>query len=96
MHTFLIMGKNFSKEQINEHVVIAQNGGNMSHWEEKMDKFAIFILVLLVLLAGIIVYCVYKKFHTGLKAWVRRQATIVLKAQPPKESVPSSSHVEYA
>lgn len=87
------MGKNISKEQHNEHVVIAQNGNSVV--EQKLQTFEIFLVVLVLLLAVIIAYCLYKKLSTGLRGWIRKQ--VAFASRPPRiENAPAPTQVVYS
>lgn len=92
------MGKGISKEAKQDNIIVAQSGTNSIQMEQKLETFGLITLVMVVLLAVIIAYCVYKKLYTGIKAWTRRQIVFVTKSTQPVqvEPTPGSPQVIYA
>lgn len=80
------MGKNISKEESHENIIVAQSGSNSAQLEQKLEKHGIFLFVTLVLLSIMIVYCVLKKLHVGAKKWIRKQIASLTRSAAPAQA----------
>lgn len=80
------MGKNISKEESHENIVVAQSGSNSAQLEQKLEKYGMFIFVTLVLLSIMIVYCVIKKLNVEAKRWMRKQIVSFTRSVAPAQT----------
>lgn len=71
------MGKNQSKEENKDQIVIAQSGANYSSIETQLSQFNIVISVIVVILIIIMAYFLYKRCHKSSKRWVHRQVLAI-------------------